>query len=78
MTTARTFTVTITGHPARDVGDLITNLTFVYPGWDVTVTETTETDLLNNPPAARAVRLTTERPHGCRCSNGSAYPWPPY
>jgi hypothetical protein len=32
----RTFTVTITGHPAPDVDDVVTNLTFVHPDWGVT------------------------------------------
>jgi hypothetical protein len=38
------FMIAITGHPAPDVDDVITNLTFVHPGWDVTATETTDTE----------------------------------
>lgn len=42
-TTVRTFIVTITGHPVPDAGDLVTNLTFVHPGWNVTAVETAAT-----------------------------------
>lgn len=41
---ARTFTVTITGYPAADVDDIITNLTFIHPEWHVTAIETTDTE----------------------------------